>query len=253
LNYLSDDDIFNEIGNYITIEKHNIYILENGERIIIRRNRTSPQNYWYNIQKKLTNENIDFCIFVIGLKGFYKIPFNLICNCINNSWISHQKQKSPNNYKVVIHRLEEVGALVLQKGYDNISISQYYHKFNSDYNYSYEILEKNNKYIEGSVKKITVNAYERNQKARIECIKKYGAICNICGFDFKKKYGDNFSGIIEVHHKKPLSEIKINYEIDPINDLIPVCSNCHTILHKKVNGKELTVEEVQALVFKQKR
>ena len=60
MNYLSDDDIFNEIGNYITIEKHNIYILENGERIIIRRNRTSPQNYWYNIQNVITSYSIHY-------------------------------------------------------------------------------------------------------------------------------------------------------------------------------------------------
>ena len=166
MDYLSNDDIFNKIGNYIKTEKHHIYILENGERIIIRRNRTSAQNYWYNVQKTLTNKGIDFCILVTGLKGFYKIPFNLIRDCINNNWISHQKQKNPNNYKVVIHKLEEVGELILQKGYDNIPVKQYYYKHDNDYNYSYEILNKDNEYVEGSVKKITVNAYERNKKAR---------------------------------------------------------------------------------------
>ena len=30
-----------------------------------------------------------------------------------------------------------------------------------------------------------------------------------------------------------VSELGKDYKIDPINDLIPVCSNCHTMLHKK--------------------
>ena len=32
---------------------------------------------------------------------------------------------------------------------------------------------------------------------------------------------------------KPLSEIGEKYEVDPLIDLIPVCPNCHVILHKR--------------------
>lgn len=40
-------------------------------------------------------------------------------------------------------------------------------------------------------------------------------------------------GIIEVHHIVPISQIGKEYEVDPINDLVPLCPNCHTALHSK--------------------
>ena len=51
-------------------------------------------------------------------------------------------------------------------------------------------------------------------------------------------------GIIEVHHIKPISEIGIDYQIDPINDLVPLCPNCHRVVHKR--NPPYTVEEVQS-------
>lgn len=35
-----------------------------------------------------------------------------------------------------------------------------------------------------------------------------------------------------MHHLKPLHEIKEEYKIDPINDLVPVCPNCHAMIHQ---------------------
>src|SRR5690606_3273456 len=45
-------------------------------------------------------------------------------------------------------------------------------------------------FFEGALKVITINAYERNTKARTACIEHYGAKCIICGFSFQGKYGD---------------------------------------------------------------
>ena len=39
-------------------------------------------------------------------------------------------------------------------------------------------------------------------------------------------------GFIHVHHLKPLAQIGEQYELDPINDLRPVCPNCHAMLHR---------------------
>ena len=55
----------------------------------------------------------------------------------------------------------------------------------------------------------------------------------MCGFNFEQTYGEIGEGYIHVHHIKPLSEIQEGYEVDPINDLLPVCPNCHAMLHKK--------------------
>lgn len=86
---------------------------------------------------------------------------------------------------------------------------------------------------EGSSKQVTVNAYERNQQARRECIGHYGSACSVCGFDFRVVYGQVGSGYIHVHHIKPISQVNAEYKIDPVADLRPVCPNCHSMLHKK--------------------
>ncbi len=101
---------------------------------------------------------------------------------------------------------------------------------------------------EGSKKQVIVNAYERNPKARQECIKYYGAKCFICGFDFKEKYGEIGKGFIHVHHIKPLSEINKEYEVNPIKDLRPICPNCHSMIHKRKPAYSL--EEIQSFLMK---
>jgi len=62
--------------------------------------------------------------------------------------------------------------------------------------------------------------------------------------DFGKFYGEEFSGLIEVHHIVPLSQIKKGYKVDPIHDLVPVCPNCHAALHSKKDGV-YSVEELR--------
>src|SRR2546426_4582430 len=105
----------------------------------------------------------------------------------------------------------------------------------------YEIL------YEGAKKQIYVNSYERNSCARDRCIKYYGARCIICSFDFEKTYGEVGRGIIHVHHLKPLSDIGEMYRVDPINDLRPVCPNCHVIIHKK--NPPYSIDEVIAMII----
>lgn len=85
---------------------------------------------------------------------------------------------------------------------------------------------------EGAKKQITVNAYERNPIARKKCLQRYGFSCIVCNFDFEEVYGEIGRGYIHVHHLKPLNEINSEYHVDPIKDLIPVCPNCHSMLHR---------------------
>lgn len=75
--------------------------------------------------------------------------------------------------------------------------------------------------------------HERDHGARLKCIEHYGCKCAICGFDFEAQYGDVGKDFIEVHHIVPISSTKGEHDVDPINDLIPVCSNCHSIIHRR--------------------
>jgi 5-methylcytosine-specific restriction endonuclease McrA len=88
-------------------------------------------------------------------------------------------------------------------------------------------------YSEGSVQPILVNRYERDPRAREECIRHYGATCFLCGFDFLAEYGEVMAGFIHVHHLKPLSAVGADYQVDPVQDLRPVCPNCHAVLHRR--------------------
>jgi 5-methylcytosine-specific restriction protein A len=85
---------------------------------------------------------------------------------------------------------------------------------------------------EGATKIISVNAYERNIKARKKCIAHYGCNCFVCGFNFEKNYGAIGKDFIHVHHEVPLSEIKKEYKVDPIKHLKPLCPNCHAVIHR---------------------
>jgi hypothetical protein len=96
-----------------------------------------------------------------------------------------------------------------------------------------EEIQNGSAYKEGGVEKILVNRYERDPHAREECIRHYGTICVLCGFDFVANYGPIMEGFIHVHHVKQLAKLGPNYKIDPIGDLRPVCPNCHAVLHRK--------------------
>lgn len=112
-------------------------------------------------------------------------------------------------------------------------------------NYTDEVVNEKD-YVEGACQKITVNSYERDAEARKKCIDHYKCICHVCGFDFKKRYGELGEGYIHVHHIVPLSEIRQQYRIDPIKDLRPLCANCHVMIHRR--RPALTIDELKAIV-----
>jgi 5-methylcytosine-specific restriction enzyme A len=89
------------------------------------------------------------------------------------------------------------------------------------------------RFAEGATRRITVNAYERSEEARAECILHHGARCQICGFDFEARYGEIGRGFIHVHHLCSLASIGAEYKVDPVEDLLPVCPNCHAMLHRR--------------------
>lgn len=88
------------------------------------------------------------------------------------------------------------------------------------------------RFIEGATRRVSVNAYERDRNARQECLVHYGATCTVCQFDFEARYGELGRGYIHVHHLVPLASIGEEYLVDAINDLRPVCPNCHAMLHR---------------------
>lgn len=101
-------------------------------------------------------------------------------------------------------------------------------------------------YIEGMGQQVLVNRFERSPEARRVCIAHHGCTCQVCDLDFTEKYGDLGAGFIHVHHRVPIASIGTSYRVDPVNDLIPVCPNCHAMLHRR--EPPLEIDELRAWV-----
>lgn len=104
-------------------------------------------------------------------------------------------------------------------------------------------------FIEGAVRTTLVNAYERNPRARAACVSHFGARCAVCDFVFADFYGELGEGYIHVHHLRNLASIGEEYEVNPLEDLRPVCPNCHAMLHRVQPA--MSIEALQAIIEKQ--
>lgn len=100
--------------------------------------------------------------------------------------------------------------------------------------------------LEGAVQRVATTRYERDPKARTLCLNHHGARCTVCGFDFESSYGPVGRGFIHVHHLTQLSHIRTEYRIDPISDLIPVCPNCHSVIH--LRNPPYTPQDVRVFI-----
>lgn len=95
---------------------------------------------------------------------------------------------------------------------------------------------------------------ERNHSlismAKERFIKENGRLyCQICEFSFSEVYGELGDGFIEAHHSKAVSEMKDD-EKTRIEDIVMVCSNCHSMIHRRKPW--LTQQELKLILIKQK-
>jgi hypothetical protein len=103
---------------------------------------------------------------------------------------------------------------------------------------------------EGRTAFLSILRRERNQRlaneAKKDFAKKHGGrlFCEVCGFDFTKKYGDRGIGFIECHHKVPVSSFR-REKTTSLRDLVLLCSNCHSMIHNKLPW--LTVDQLRDL------
>ena len=100
--------------------------------------------------------------------------------------------------------------------------------------------------IEETYKKKVHAHIERPSNAKIKQLKKkLGYVCQCCDFDFEKTYGSWGKEFAEVHHVKPLAELKGEEQTtDPKTDLAILCANCHRMVHRK-KGMTLSVAELK--------
>lgn len=85
---------------------------------------------------------------------------------------------------------------------------------------------------EGQRAQYLVSKVERSSKNRDLCVALFGYDCQICKEDLTTKYGDLAEDFIHVHHIESIAATGEKW-INPYTDLIPVCPNCHSMLHRK--------------------
>ena len=88
-------------------------------------------------------------------------------------------------------------------------------------------------YPEGAVKRVEVNRYERDPRARAAAIAHHGLDCVVCGFNFASAYGALGEDFVHVHHVRELALLADGYVVDPEVDLVPLCANCHSMIHRQ--------------------
>jgi len=96
--------------------------------------------------------------------------------------------------------------------------------------------------------------YERSQKNKQNKIKDFKkrngrVVCEACGFDFERTYGERGEDFCEVHHEIPVSRMQLGHKTR-LQDLRCVCANCHRIIHRRKPW--MTVEQLKVLLHEQR-
>ena len=186
--------------------------------------------------------------------------------------VSHRTLQGYADYGRVgndgIHTITEVGRAFLQT---NIEALEYL--FSGDFNYddvqsSFVDLTKigepkqkiliydENLVIEEGTRRVrNVQVYERSKKLREAAISRYminGHLqCSVCSFDFSTVYGERGKGYVEIHHQKPIFQYEdqdtAKFLEQALQNVVPVCSNCHRMIHREKNAP-MPVEELRQLI-----
>lgn len=101
---------------------------------------------------------------------------------------------------------------------------------------------------EGRKTSSIVNKYERSRVNRAIALEIHGFICAACGLRMADLYGPIGEGVIHVHHLQPVSSMEAPRVLNPATDLIPLCPNCHTVVHRK--NPPLSIAELQEAIKK---
>lgn len=98
-----------------------------------------------------------------------------------------------------------------------------------------------------STEETTYPSKEKSEAAiKKACLEYYGAICDLCGFDYGYTYGENYENLIEVHNIKESEGAEIRPDTDPVKDLVPICCNCHQVIHSQKPA--ISIEKMREII-----
>ncbi len=94
--------------------------------------------------------------------------------------------------------------------------------------------------VEGKISSKETIVRKRSKKLRAAAIEHYRQLdgkiyCAVCGFCFENRYGDIGKDFIEIHHENPVYQYSDegfeSYMSEAVKKVIPLCSNCHRMIH----------------------
>jgi predicted HNH restriction endonuclease len=101
----------------------------------------------------------------------------------------------------------------------------------------------------------------RSEKLTKEAIRKFKKehggklLCEACGFDFRKTYGQRGKDYIIIHHEEPIHSMAVEGVRTTLDQALekvsPLCANCHAMVHRK-KGELLSVEELIGIISQQR-
>ena len=106
--------------------------------------------------------------------------------------------------------------------------------------------QDNQSAVEGAPVLRIHRSYERNRQNRARALLHHGNRCFGCGFSFNDAYtAEHANGHIEIHHIRPLAAGP--QIVNPYTDLVPLCANCHRMVHRYANNW-LSLEQLRRLL-----
>jgi 5-methylcytosine-specific restriction endonuclease McrA len=228
------------------IEKHKLskYKLLKGKEQVFESNElpvlfyilsasSTIEEHWWNFSKNIVNNlnnKVDFwCLILLSPNDNYvitKYELDEFKQYIVNGSYKINERMLKEHFKFTDDQLKDKIYLNVFQGFDNIS------------NYGTEGGEKYRNHI----------VRERCSRLVKEKKAKYEHKCEVCEFVFEDTYGEDF---IECHHVKFLCHT--GETITELDDLALVCSNCHSMLHRKFDEKYLSIEDLKNKIKKSEK
>ena len=194
---------------------------------------------------------------------FSQIVRNLMGSHYESNHMSEYTKKDSNKY----FSLTAEGLKYVE---DNLAFLQYLFKNSFEYDSAIElsskvftskktkkvlIYDEDDTITEGKVSTKTAIVKERSQKLRRAAIEHYTVdgkiVCSVCGFDFKKIYGELGDGYIQMHHENPIYQYSDDgfetYISEAVKNMKPLCANCHCMVHRN-KGRLISITELKAIV-----
>jgi 5-methylcytosine-specific restriction protein A len=197
--------------------------LKNQNSLLLNKIKTMPSGFE-------TSTALNFRLQSDNTKN--KLASNYEEGCVIAKYYTAKKLPTDNElFKDVTNLLETYQQVI----YDSITAST---KETAD-----ELLEEFPSFIaETDLRKMRHHMrIERDDRKLIKEVKKRkGYVCECCGFDFEKVYGEIGKNYIEAHHKQPIHQLKGKViKLDAEKDFIVLCSNCHKMIHRLDDPSDL--------------